>query len=207
MWPFIICSMSRADHVEPLLRVCYSVYLYIFILATQLFRLLNKYRPETKVDKKQRLQTIAEAKAAGKEATPTTKPHFVKFGINHITALIEAKKAHLVVIAHDVDPIELVVWLPALCRKMGVPYCIVKSKARLGTVVHMKTATALALTTVRSEDKHELAQLVQAIRANYNEKYDEIRRQWGGGILGAKSQARLAKVQKALQKEVISKLG
>lgn len=29
-------------------------------------------------------------------------------------------------IAHDVDPIELVVWLPALCRKMNVPYCIVK---------------------------------------------------------------------------------
>lgn len=37
-------------------------------------------------------------------------------------------------IAHDVDPIELVVWLPALCRKMEIPYCIVKGKARLGTV-------------------------------------------------------------------------
>lgn len=39
------------------------------------------------------------------------------------------------VIAHDVDPIELVVWLPALCRKMEVPYCIVKGKSRLGTVM------------------------------------------------------------------------
>ena len=38
------------------------------------------------------------------------------------------------VIAHDVDPIELVIWLPALCRKMGIPYCIVKGKARLGQV-------------------------------------------------------------------------
>lgn len=45
-------------------------------------------------------------------------------------------KAQLVVIAHDVDPIELVVWLPALCRKMEVPYCIVKGKARLGTVFY-----------------------------------------------------------------------
>ena len=43
-------------------------------------------------------------------------------------------KAQLVVIAHDVDPIELVIWLPALCRKMGIPYCIVKGKARLGQV-------------------------------------------------------------------------
>ena len=176
-------------------------------IATQLFRLLNKYRPETKIDKKQRLQALAETKASGNEVNLGKKPHFVKFGINHVTALIEAKKAQLVVIAHDVDPIELVVWLPALCRKMGIPYCIVKSKARLGTVIHMKTATALAITTVRPEDKHELSQLVQAVRANYNEKYDETRRQWGGGILGPKSQIRQAKLQKAIQKEALSKLG
>jgi large subunit ribosomal protein L7Ae len=35
---------------------------------------------------------------------------------------VENKKAQLVVIAHVVDPIELVVFLPALCQKMGVPY-------------------------------------------------------------------------------------
>lgn len=50
----------------------------------------------------------------------------VKYGINHITTLVENGKAQLVAIAHDVDPVELVVWLPALCKKMGVPYCIVK---------------------------------------------------------------------------------
>ena len=36
------------------------------------------------------------------------KPLTVKYGINHITALIENKKASLVVIAHDVDPIEVI---------------------------------------------------------------------------------------------------
>lgn len=50
----------------------------------------------------------------------------VKYGLNHITTLVESGKAQMVVIAHDVDPIELVCWLPALCRKMGVPYAIVK---------------------------------------------------------------------------------
>lgn len=62
------------------------------------------------------------------------KPLVVKYGLNHITTLVEAGKAQLVVIAHDVDPIELVVWLPALCKKMGVPYCIVK--VRHGSSVH-----------------------------------------------------------------------
>ena len=48
-----------------------------------------------------------------------------------MTTLIEEQKASLVVIAHDVNPIELVVWLPALCRKMGIPYCIMKGKVSL----------------------------------------------------------------------------
>lgn len=58
--------------------------------------------------------------------TDKKKPVVVKYGINHITTLVEQRQASLVVIAHDVDPIELVVWLPALCRRMDVPYVIVK---------------------------------------------------------------------------------
>lgn len=72
-----------------------------------------------------RLKAEAEARAAGKEVEKK-KPIVVKYGINHITNLVESGKAQMVVIAHDVDPLELVVWLPALCRKMGVPYAIVK---------------------------------------------------------------------------------
>jgi ribosomal protein L7Ae-like RNA K-turn-binding protein len=81
-------------------------------------------------------------------------------------ALIEANKAALVVIAHDVDPIELVVFLPALCRKMGIIYVIVKGKARLGTVVHKKTSAVIALQEVRSEDQRDLATIVSAAKAN-----------------------------------------
>ena len=96
----------------------------------------------------------------------TKKPLFVKYGLNHSVALIEAKKASLVVIAHDVDPIELVVYLPALCRKMGVPYVIVKGKARLGTVVYKKTAAVLTIQDVKSEDQRELNTIVSAAKAN-----------------------------------------
>eukprot|EP00004_Rigifila_ramosa_P004725 TRINITY_DN15204_c0_g1_i1.p1 TRINITY_DN15204_c0_g1~~TRINITY_DN15204_c0_g1_i1.p1 ORF type:complete len:271 (-),score=77.35 TRINITY_DN15204_c0_g1_i1:39-851(-) len=170
--------------------------------ALNLFKLLAKYRPEEKAAKKARLLKEAEAKASsGKDAPKTPKPFSVKYGINHITALVENKKAQLVVIAHDVDPIELVVWLPALCRKMDVPYCIVKGKARLGQVVHKKTATALVLTAVRGEDKNELAQLVTAIKANFNDKFDDFRKQWGGNIMGVKSQAATLARERAIAKE------
>jgi len=169
--------------------------------AFNLFKLLAKYRPEEAAAKKERLHKEAAAKSQGQAQEKTPKPFAVKYGLNHITALVENKKAALVVIAHDVDPVELVVWLPALCRKMDVPYCIVKGKARLGQVVHKKTATALALTTVRAEDKNELAQLAQTIKANYNEKFDETRKHWGGGVMGVKSQARTLAKERAIAKE------
>jgi large subunit ribosomal protein L7Ae len=91
------------------------------------------------------------------------------------------------VIADDVDPIELVVFLPALCRKMGVPYVIVKGKARLGLITGKKTSAVVAVTEVRSEDNQALANLVSAAKANYLDKSEESRRHWGGGVRGNKS--------------------
>jgi len=167
--------------------------------AAQAFKLLNKYRPESKPEKKERLLKEATAIKEGKKKEDVSKkPYAVKFGLNHVVGLIENKKASLVLIPNDVDPIELVIFLPALCRKMGVPYAIVKGKARLGTVVHQKTAAVLALTEVRSEDKSELSKLVQAIKEGYNDKYEEARRHWGGGIMGFKAQQRTLKKKKAL---------
>ncbi|GAA87930.1 hypothetical protein ASPFODRAFT_85249 [Aspergillus luchuensis CBS 106.47] len=168
--------------------------------AAQTFKFLNKYRPETKVEKKERLHAEATAVAEGKKKEDVSKkPYNVKYGLNHVVGLVENKKASLVLIAHDVDPIELVVFLPALCRKMGVPYAIVKGKARLGTVVHKKTSAVLALTEVRSEDKAEFAKLLSAIKEGYSDKYEESRRHWGGGIMGAKAVARQEKKRKAVE--------
>jgi hypothetical protein len=67
---------------------------------------------------------------------------------------------------------------------MGVPYCIIEGKARLGRLIHRKTCTSFAFTQVTSEDKGALAKLVEAIRTNYNDRYDEIRGHWGGNVLG-----------------------
>merc|ERR1711896_64317 len=57
--------------------------------SKNLWRLLAKYTPEAKKDKVVRLRNAANAKAEGKEAD-TKKPVFLKFGLNHVTSLVEA---------------------------------------------------------------------------------------------------------------------
>jgi large subunit ribosomal protein L7Ae len=165
--------------------------------AANLFRLLSHYRPESKEDKKARLLEAAKAENKNAALVDSKKPKHIKYGINHITELVESKKAKLVVIAHDVDPLELVLWLPALCRKMDVPYCIVKGKARLGHMVYKKTATALALTEVNKDDAAKLQQLVAAFKVSYDGKD----RKWGGGIMGLKAQHVITKRAKAVARE------
>merc|ERR1712217_164588 len=137
------------------------------------------YQPETRDAKKKRLMETAQQKQAGNEVK-TKKPQVIKFGLNHVTTLVEDKHAKLVVIAHDVDPIELVCWLPALCRKKDVPYCIIKGKSRLGQLVHKKAASCIAIQSVRKEDQHDLDTLMKNFNAQFNDNV-ETRRRWGGG--------------------------
>jgi large subunit ribosomal protein L7Ae len=166
-----------------------------------LFTLLNKYRPDTKAAKKQK---IKEAAAEGGAAVSKT-PFQVKFGLKHITTLIEEKKAQLVLIANDVDPIELVLWLPALCRKMQVPFMIVKDKARLGALVHQKKAACVCLTGVDKADESQLNLLRNLATETFNNNGDLVRK-WGGGKMGLKTQAKLDKRAKAMALEEAKKM-
>jgi len=209
-WPKYIRLQRQKAILLKRLKVPPSIHQFSSTLdrqsASQLFKLLDKYRPETKKDRKTRLVARAQARADGKPDKPSQRPLVARSGINTIVSLVEQKKAQLVIIAHDVDPIEIVLYLPALCKKMGVPYCIVKGKARLGHVVRRKTATALAITGVNAEDKTGLAKLVEVSKTNFNERYDEMRKHPGGGILGAKSLAKIAKIEKIKAHEIQQKL-
>ncbi|KAK1443959.1 hypothetical protein BgAZ_208350 [Babesia gibsoni] len=173
--------------------------------AHQLLKLLSKYRPETRKEKASRLLADANAIAEGKEVT-SKKPFMLKSGLSHVTNLVEYKKAKLVVIAHDVDPLELVLWLPTLCRKKEVPYCIIKGKSRLGKLVHKKTASVVAIDSVRKEDQAEFDSMVNAFTAMFNNNV-ELRRRWGGHVMGIKSQHAQAKKEALIAMENAKKLG
>merc|ERR1711908_132892 len=147
-----------------------------------------------------RRAAAAEAAKSG-DAAPGKPALGIKFGLKHVTSLIEEKRAKLVCIASDVEPIELVVWLPALCKKMGVPYCIVKNKARLGALVHQKNATAVALVGVRPGDQNDLRTLCD----NFNEQFTEAKTKWGRSgkpTMGMKPVKKLEKRQAPVQAEL-----
>jgi large subunit ribosomal protein L7Ae len=75
---------------------------------------------------------------------------------------------------------------------MDVPYCIVHNKARLGTLVGQKTATAVCLTSVNQEDNKALTNLVEGFKAKFADNA-QVLRTWGGGRMGAKTNARIEK--------------
>jgi large subunit ribosomal protein L7Ae len=167
-------------------------------LAARIFKLLEKYRPEDAKAKRERLRSASKTRVKGEKAKAEVKHIHLHAGINTVTNLVERQKAQLVIIAHDVDPLELVLFLPTLCKKLGIPYAIVKSKSRLGQLVHLKNTSVVCLTDVRKEDKDELTKVLESVRGSFNERFAEQNRQWGGLRLSRRSlefqKSKLAKV-------------
>lgn len=56
----------------------------------------------------------------------------IRKGTNEVTKSIERGEADLVILAEDVDPPEIVMHLPPLCRENGIPYIYVPAKEELG---------------------------------------------------------------------------
>ena len=142
--------------------------------CNKLFKVLEAYVPETRKQKKERLQEEAKKEEKKEEKKDKKKqekkdgkkPISLKCGLNHVTYLVEQKRAKLVLIAADVDPIETVVFLPSLCKTMDIPYAIVPSKERLGFFANKKTCTCLALTDFK-DNAAELESLCKIFRERF----------------------------------------
>jgi large subunit ribosomal protein L7Ae len=165
--------------------------------TTTLFKALQKYTPETRKEKYERIKQKAQQK--GKK-DGETKPCTLKYGLNHVTYLIEQKIAKLVVIAQDVDPVETVIFLPTLCKAMDIPYCIVKNKSRLGALVHKKTATCVAVTDFKLAQV-DLGNIVRVCTENFNNVNPMFRKP----EKGIKTQHRESKLRKLMNIEEAKK--
>jgi large subunit ribosomal protein L7Ae len=207
-WPRYVRIQRQRAILKKRLKVPPAIHQFANALdknsAANVLRLLSRYRPESKEEKKARRTKKAEAEVKEAKSDESKKPKVLKFGLNHVTSLIEEKKARLVVIAHDVDPIELVVWLPALCRRMDIPYVIVKGKSRLGHLVYKKTAAVVALTDVKKEDVATLDKIITNARSQFNDNVN-IRKNWGGGIMGPKAQEVVRQRDRARARDLATK--
>ena len=121
-----------------------------------------------------------------------------------MTTLVENKQAKLVVIAANVDPIELVCWLPALCRATETPFCIVKSQSVLGQFVGLKRTTCLAITSVEKSDQHELEQLQSNFTSKFNDNI-EIATKFGKKSMGIKFRHKEQALQRIKDAELLKK--
>jgi len=170
--------------------------------TSSLFKTLEKYVPETRRAKFQRIKEKAAERVNNKDKKEVQieKPTTIKYGLNHVTYLIEQKKAKLVIIASDVDPIENVLFLPTLCKTMDIPYCIVNNKSRLGAFVHKKTASCLAITDFKLAQS-ELQNIARISKDTFNNQVSQIKKP----ERGIKSTHRETKLRKILNAEEAKK--
>lgn len=199
-WPTFVTMQRKKRVLIRRLKVPPAINQFTKVLdrstRNEVLKLVKKYAPETRKARRNRLKAVAEEKKKNPTATVNTKaPLAVLSGIQEVTRAIEKKTAKLVVIANNVEPLELILWMPTLCRKNQVPYAIVKDKARLGDAVGQKTATCVAFTGVNAEDETTLKNVVRSVNARFLSRADVIRRQWGGLQLSLRSRAALRKQQ------------
>ncbi len=94
-------------------------------------------------------QIVEKAKKTGK----------VDKGVNEVTKAIERGVAKLVVYAKDVEPKEITIHLPILCREKNVPCVEVDSKKKLGVSVGIGVNTAAVAIIEAGEAGKEISEI------------------------------------------------
>jgi len=169
--------------------------------AHRIVRFCKNYSPESRKQKQLRLRAWAKLQADGQPLPKDEKRMAIKSGLGVVMRTIERGEAKLVIIASDVDPIELVMWMPTLCVKKNIPFVIFKAKARLGTLVHRKTTSCISIVDVKPEDQKGLKSLQRKARHLYNSRYNELKKSYGRQLFGIKTRHKLEKSKRKRKKE------
>ncbi len=87
----------------------------------------------------------------------------IKKGINEATKSIERGIARLVLIAEDVEPPEITMYMPGLCDDKKAPYIYVPSKKNLGNAAGIERPTAAVAIVVEGKAKDLVTDIVDKI--------------------------------------------
>src|SRR3989344_1585002 len=97
------------------------------------------------------LEIIEIARTSGK----------ISKGANEVTKSVEKGQAKLVVYAADVNPKEIIMHLPLLCKEKNIPCFSVAKKEDLGAAAGLALSTAAVAIVKEGEAKHALESLGQ----------------------------------------------
>jgi large subunit ribosomal protein L7Ae len=86
----------------------------------------------------------------------------IRVGTNEVTKSSERAEAKLVVMAEDVDPVEILVHVPMLCEEKRIPYLYVAKKQRLGQSAGLTKSAASVAIVEPGEGKGLLEELAQS---------------------------------------------
>ena len=86
----------------------------------------------------------------------------VRVGTNEVTKSSERAEAKLVVMAEDVDPVEILIHVPMLCEEKRIPYLYVPKKQRLGQSAGLSKSAASVAVVEPGDAKNLLEEITQA---------------------------------------------
>jgi large subunit ribosomal protein L7Ae len=85
----------------------------------------------------------------------------IKKGTNEVTKIIERGQAKLVAVAKNVQPAEIIMHLPLLCKEKNVPCFQVASKEELGAAAGLEVGTGAVVVIEEGEAKNLIKQLAE----------------------------------------------
>ncbi len=89
----------------------------------------------------------------------------LRVGTNEVTKSSERAEAKLVVMAEDVDPVEILIHVPMLCEEKRIPYVYVPKKQRLGQSAGLTKSAASVAIVEAGEGKGLLEEISQSVPA------------------------------------------
>jgi len=104
---------------------------------------------------------IDKAYEAVEIATKTGK---IKKGSNEVTKVVERGTAKLVVIASDVNPQEIIMHIPTLCKEKNIPLVISPSKEELGNSAGISVSTAAVAIVDEGESKNLVKEIASKLK-------------------------------------------